>query len=123
MQRDWGGVQDMERLFQTQTEQPEIGEAWCPHPFEAQEHAARILLNRGANGDVLIPAGGQTPRNALHEASNRGYVRIVKLLLEKGANPSVVEPRWNGTPAGWAEHGGHSEIAELVHQFGAIRSE
>ena len=60
--------------------------------------------------------GGRSPCTALHEAANRGYLEIVTLLLKHGADATVVEPRWGGTPAGWAEHDGHEEIAILLRE-------
>jgi ankyrin repeat protein len=70
-----------------------------------------------ARGDVLVTHGGRSSCTALHEAANRGYLEIVRLLLEQGADTTVVEPQWGGTPAGWAEHGGHLDIADLLRQY------
>jgi ankyrin repeat protein len=81
-----------------------------------QEGAVRLLLQGGARADVLLTHGGRSPCTALHEAANRGHQRIVALLIEHGADAAVVEPHWGGTPAGWAEHGGHPEIAHLLRQ-------
>jgi hypothetical protein len=75
----------------------------------------RLLLAAGAHGDLLVsPGEGITERTALHEAANRGRREIVDLLLAHGAYTGVVEPQWGGTPAGWALHGGHDEIAGLL---------
>lgn len=82
--------------------------------IRGQTEAAALLLQHGAKGDVLVTPGGQTPRTALHEAANRGHLDIVRMLLANGADASIVEPRWGGTPAGWAEHGGHPEIAAML---------
>jgi ankyrin repeat protein len=82
--------------------------------IRGQEEAARMLVRHGARGDVLVALGGRWSRTALHEAANRGHLEIVKLLLERGASAKVVEPRFGGTAAGWAEHGGHSGIARLL---------
>jgi ankyrin repeat protein len=69
------------------------------------------LLEHGARGDVLLSPGGQTARTALHEAANRGHDAMVQLLLEAGANPLVRDAKWAGTAGGWAEAGGHAELA------------
>jgi hypothetical protein len=63
--------------------------------------------------------GGRTPRTALHEAANRGFLDLVALLLDRGASAAVVEPHWNGTAAGWADHGGHPEAAALLRRHSA----
>jgi ankyrin repeat protein len=44
---------------------------------------AAELVSRGA---VLMTHRGRSPCTALHEAAHRGYLEIVKLLLEKGAS-------------------------------------
>jgi ankyrin repeat protein len=67
---------------------------------------AAELVSRGA---VLMTHRGRSPCTALHEAAHRGYLEIVKLLLENGADATVVEPRW-------AEHDGNLEIAALLRQ-------
>jgi hypothetical protein len=81
-----------------------------------QEGAVRLLLRHGTRGDILVTPGGRSPRTALHEAANRGHLAIVELLIGNGADATVVEPRWGGTPSGWADHGGHSEIAALLRE-------
>lgn len=81
-----------------------------------QREAASLLAGHGARGDVLVSPGGQTPRTALHEAANRGFLEIAKLLLDGGADATVVEPHWGGTAADWADHGGHPEVATLLRQ-------
>lgn len=85
--------------------------------MRGQTEAAALLSGHGARGDVLVTPGGQTPRTALHEAANRGHLDIVEILLGNGANASIVEPRWGGTPAGWAEHGGHPDVARMLRNF------
>ena len=84
--------------------------------FRGQEEAARLLLGHGARGDVLVQPGGITPRTALHEAATRGHQGLVRLLLEHGADARVVEPHFGGTPADWARHGGHADLADVLVQ-------
>lgn len=87
--------------------------------FRKQPASVRALLRHGATGDRLVEAHpGLGLRTALHEAANRGHREIVQLLLDNDADTTVVEPRWNGTPAGWAEHGGHPDIVELLRRAG-----
>lgn len=42
----------------------------------------------------------------------------VDLLLELGADPSVRDTEHGGDAAGWAEHGGHPELAEHLRRRG-----
>lgn len=81
-----------------------------------QEEAVRLLLRHGTRGDIFVTPGGRSPRTALHEAASRGHLAIARLLIENGADATVIEPRWGGTPSGWADHGGHSEIAALLRR-------
>jgi len=107
-----GDLEALARLYRPQ----ESDEALIYACIRGQTEAAAWLIHRGGQGDVLLQPGGQTLRTALHEAANRGHIEIVSLLLESGARTDVIEPRWEGTPAGWADHGGHPEIAELLRR-------
>jgi peptide-methionine (S)-S-oxide reductase len=51
---------------------------------------------------------------ALHQAALRGYLEICEMLLDAGALRAARDDIWNGTPAGWAEHGGHHDLAVLL---------
>ena len=109
-----GKVEILRSMLAEEIEPVMLEEALAYASIRGQTEAAALLLQHGATGDVLVTPGGQTPRTALHEAANRGHAGIVKLLLTNGADTRVVEPRWGGTPAGWAEHGGHPEIAAML---------
>ena len=70
----------------------------------------RRLLDAGANVDERR-ANGCT---ALHAAAAMNQLAAAQLLLERGADRSLRDATWNGTPAGWAEHNGHRELAQLL---------
>jgi hypothetical protein len=40
---------------------------------------------------------------------------MVRLLLDLGADPTVTDHRFQATPEGWAEHFGHTALAELLN--------
>jgi hypothetical protein len=108
----------MERLIAEQPCRGLLDEALIYACQQGEVGAARLLLESGAKGDVIL---GESARSvyagratALHEAAYRGYSDVVRLLLEFGAAANVIEPTWRGTAMGWAEHGGHAEIAELL---------
>ncbi len=111
-----GRLDLLEEILAHAVEPAALEEALAFAAIRGEEAAARALVARGARGDVLVRPGGRTPRTALHEAANRGYEGIVRLLLERGADASVVEPHFGGTAAGWAHHGGHPELAELLRR-------
>ena len=70
----------------------------------------RQLLDLGYD----IDAAGADRRTALHEAALRGDAELCGWLLEHGADPSARDRDFGGTPAGWATHAGHHELAERL---------
>ncbi|KAK1753734.1 ankyrin repeat-containing domain protein [Echria macrotheca] len=52
-------------------------------PVDLQIHVLRVLLDRGLETEALDSSG----YNALHWATKRGHLEVVKFLLEAGANP------------------------------------
>ena len=73
--------------------------------------AIRLLVDLGFD----VNARART--TALHEAAQRGDLRITSLLIELGANPDIVDTEFDSTPAGWAEHNGHGRVAEYLRQL------
>jgi len=76
---------------------------------------AELLLDAGLRLDTPIPGHPAEP-TLLHQAANFGRDAIVDLLLRRGADVGVREKQWGGTPAGWAEHGGHLALAEKLSE-------
>jgi hypothetical protein len=68
-------------------------------------------VNRRARIDVPSDQEWET---GLHAAAGNGDTELVQLLLELGADPTVTDCRFQATPAGWAEHFGHHELAALL---------
>lgn len=50
----------------------------------------------------------------LHVAAMRGNLAIIELLLDHGADPTVRDPGYDATPAGWAEHHGRGAAQRLL---------
>lgn len=50
----------------------------------------------------------------LHLAAASGDAPTVRILLDAGADRSAVDGHGYGTPAGWARHDGHHDLAELL---------
>jgi ankyrin repeat protein len=77
--------------------------------------AARWLLERGARINA-IPGGFDYAGTALHYASLNGHRRMVEFLIEQGADVDIKDTKVHQTPAGWADHGGHPEIKEILRR-------
>jgi ankyrin repeat protein len=79
--------------------------------------AVRRLIERGADPSGRSTFGGPehgvgvTP---LHLAAQSGHVEAIEALLQAGADPTVRDELYDGTPAGWAEHGCNPEAAALL---------
>jgi Ankyrin repeats (3 copies) len=70
----------------------------------------RILLNAGEDPNRYNPVGGHSHCTPLHQAAAYGTLELVQLLLEHGARPDIKDVLWRGTPAGWANHIGRTEM-------------
>ncbi len=77
--------------------------------------AANLLLKKGAQIDV-IPPGFDYSGTGLHYAAHNGHRSMAEFLVQQGANVNVKDTKVNSTPAGWAEHGGHAELARYLNQ-------
>jgi ankyrin repeat protein len=51
---------------------------------------------------------------ALHHAAWEGNRPLAELLLALGADPTVEDHRFDGTPLGWARHGGRTAVIDLL---------
>jgi len=75
--------------------------------------AARLLMEKGAEINV-IPGGFDFAGTGLHYAALNGHRAMVQFLLDHGADRSVRDTKVGSTPAGWAEHGGHTDLLDLL---------
>jgi hypothetical protein len=79
--------------------------------------AVRLLVEVGfdvnayGRGDAQVAGERET---ALHVAAGNGDADLVALLLRLGADPTLRDARFDGTPADWARHFGHDDVAELL---------
>jgi uncharacterized protein len=90
-----GRTRGMEELLDNE---PDLVGSWSPDGFTAlhyaaffgQEEAARILLERGA--EVEVVARNESIRvTPLHSAAAGSHAAIVKLLVEAGADPNAAQ--------------------------------
>ncbi len=68
------------------------------------------LINAGFDVDVT----NELEQTALHWAALNGDETFVDWLLEHGADPTLREMQFDGTCAGWADAGGHVELAKRL---------
>ena len=76
--------------------------------------AAKLLLEKGAEINA-IPGGFDFAGTGLHYAALNGHRPMVQYLLDHGADRNIRDTKVNSTPAGWAEHGGHTELLDLLN--------
>lgn len=75
--------------------------------------AAKLLLEKGAEINA-IPGGFDYAGTGLHYAALNGHRPMVQFLLDHGADRNIRDTKVGSTPAGWAEHGGHTELLDLL---------
>jgi Ankyrin repeats (3 copies) len=78
-----GRIEAMKSMLAETIDPTMLEEALAYACIRAQREAAALLSKHGARGDVLVTPGGQTPRTALHEAANRGYLDIRQSLARE----------------------------------------
>lgn len=74
----------------------------------------RLLLDAGEDPNRYNPKGNHSHSTPLHQAVLSGHDAVVRLLVERGARLDMKDEIYEGTPLGWAEYGGHREIAEYL---------
>jgi hypothetical protein len=72
--------------------------------------AVHLMLDVGFDVNTLGRA------TALHEAAGAGDRELVEALLSRGANPSIRDPEFHATAAGWAQHAGHDQLAQYLEE-------
>jgi len=75
--------------------------------------AAKLLLAKGAQINS-IPGGFDYAGTGLHYAALNGHRPMIKFLLDHGADRNIKDTKVGSTPAGWADHGGHPELRDLL---------
>jgi uncharacterized protein len=75
--------------------------------------AAKLLLEKGAEIND-IPGGFDFAGTGLHYAALNGHRPMVEFLLAHGADRNIKDTKVDSTAAGWAEHGGHNDLLDLL---------
>jgi len=111
------------RLSWTHDRQEVINNAFVYACMNNHLAAAKLLLEKGAEINT-IPPGFDFAGTGLHYAAVNGHPEMAKFLINEGADPRIKDLKVAGTPAGWAEHGGHTELKnylELVERERAAK--
>lgn len=74
----------------------------------------RLLIDAGEDLNRYNPEGNHSHSTPLHQAVWSDHEETVRLLVENGARLDIRDTLWDGTPLGWAEHGGRTTIAEFL---------
>jgi ankyrin repeat protein len=117
-----GRTNDIERLLRRSPDTLKPGGRWGNLILRASERApgnvVEILIQAGASVDVkddpktsVDSTFGYTP---LHAAAFHGNLSAAAVLLKHGANVRTREEKYHGTPAGWADYAGHTEVRDLI---------
>jgi len=82
----------------------------------------RLLLDAGEDPNRYNPEGMHAHSTPLHQAVLGGHEAVVRLLVERGARLDIRDTIWQGTPLGWALHGGgkaQARMTECLRSLGA----
>jgi ankyrin repeat protein len=111
-----GRREDVVRLFPTASND-DRHRAFALSAQLGQVEIVRFLLDAGEDPNRYNPDGFHSHATPLHHAASAGHYETVRLLVERGARLDTRDTVWDGTPLGWAEYGGRTEIADyLRHQ-------
>jgi len=83
----------------------------------------RMLLITGEDPNRYNLAGNHAHSTPLHQAVLGGYEAVIRVLIEYGARVDIRDTIWEGTPLGWALHGGgkaQAQMAECLRSLGAV---
>ena len=117
-----GRTTDINRLLQRDPDILKPGARWENLILRAAERAPgtviETLIQAGASIHVrddpktsVDSTSGYTP---LHAAAFNGNLSAASVLLQHGANVRAREEKYHGTPAGWANYAGHTEVRDLI---------
>ncbi|HEX5437363.1 MAG TPA: ankyrin repeat domain-containing protein, partial [Gemmatimonadaceae bacterium] len=113
---------DTERLLRQEPDSLRPGGRWDKLIIRASERAPgqtiEALIRAGASvhvrDDHRTSVDGTHGYTALHAAAFHGNASAVRALLAHGANPADREDKYWGTPAGWADYAGHTDVRDTI---------
>ncbi len=81
-----------------------------------QVETLRLLLESGEDPNRYNPAGLHAHATPLHHAALAGHAEASRLLVAHGARRDQTDKYWHATPAGWARHSGHQDLARELEK-------
>jgi hypothetical protein len=108
-----GRVAEVARLLPT-ADQAERHAALALAAQHGRADVVRILLEAGEDANQFNPDGYHAHSTPLHQAALAGHLDVVRLLVERGARLDVRDTIYDGTPLGWAVHGGQAAVATYL---------
>jgi len=84
-----------------------------------QAEIVRLLLDAGEDPNRFNPVGGHSHSTPLHQAAGNGHMEVVKLLVARGARLETKDILFGGTPAGWANYAGKTNVNEYLRSLEA----
>ncbi len=117
-------TRDIERLLRRDPDALKPGNRWGTFIIRASEFVSgeviEQLIQAGASvhvrDDPKTSVDSTSGYTALHAAGWRGNFSAAAALLKHGANVQAREERYRGTPAGWADFAGRTEVRDLILQ-------
>lgn len=82
---------------------------------------AEKLLAAGEDPSRYNPVGLHAHATPLHHAAGANNLPMARLLLRYGAGLDLEDKLYHSTPVGWAEHGGHGEMADVLRRASQAR--
>ena len=104
--------EDAMRLAATATSEQKT-DALQVAAYLGKADAVEFLLQHGAD-PLARSTRLHSHSTPLHQAALSGSLSSVKALVQAGAPLDTRDAMWNGTPLGWARHGGHADVAAYL---------
>lgn len=110
-----GRTEDVTRLAPAATAD-DLQAALAGASLYGQAPVLALLIDLGVHLDAYSPPGLHPHGTALHHAVDSGSLDAVRVLVEAGADLGTRDRTHHGTPLGWAEYLGHTEIAAYLRE-------
>ena len=108
-----GKLEDAERLAPLAGRE-ELQAALSGAALWGQAEIVRLLIAQGVDLAATNPPGLHAHSTPLHQAVDSGSLETVRILVEAGAPLDVRDRLFDGTPCGWADYLGRTEIAAYL---------